>query len=115
MIDTNATYAPATDSSTPQTSDTSLSTCGYASGEATIQLSVRAAKNSLGASENATAFGSERPASATPVSGYGQSAYWDPDVHTLNILGSNTWYIVRSSSGTQQRAEAVATACKATF
>jgi len=115
LLGSGAQYRSSADTTTPQTPETSLSSCAYGAGAATLQLSVRTAGDSLGASENATAFGSERPAGVTPVSGYGQSAYWDPASAKLNVLGSNNWYIISRSSGTLQDTEAAAQLLKAGF
>ncbi|HSX15833.1 MAG TPA: hypothetical protein VLF40_03520 [Candidatus Saccharimonadales bacterium] len=83
-----------------QTSATTVATCTYTSDSGALQLTLRTPKNSLGVSENATVFGSERPSGATTVTGYGQSAFWDPDEHRLNVLGHNTWHIItRTSAG----------------
>lgn len=92
----------------PETANTTVSACAYSGVTDTVQLAVREPKDSLGVSENAVIFGSERPAGVTSVKGYGQSAYWSPDSKHLNILGSNKWYIITSSAGTQAAAEAVA-------
>jgi hypothetical protein len=100
---------------TPQATDTSVTACAYASGANGVQLTVRAPTSSLGISENDTMFGSGRPANASRIQGYGQAAYWDSDRHTLNILGSNNWYVITRSTNTEADAEAVATQLKSGF
>ena len=111
IIGTTAKEQAATDSVTA-TKDTQVDSCAYAAGSKTVQLTVRSSKNSLGTSENATAFGSERPAGAVTVSGYGQSAYWDPAKHTLNVLSSNNWYVISRDTNVQADCEAVAALIK---
>ena len=91
-----------------KTADTSVSTCAYSGADGTVQLVIRTAKDSLGASENATVFGSEKPANAVALQGYGQTAYWSPSDQHLNILAHNNWYIITRSTGTQADAEAIA-------
>jgi len=103
-----AQQSTASDTSSLQASDTSVTTCAYTGANGSTQLTIRAATGSLGASENATAFGSGRPANAVPVASYGQSAYWDPTAHQLNILGHNNWYVITRSTSTQADTEAVA-------
>lgn len=82
-------------STTSKTSDLENSSCAYtSSSNDNITLSAHAPLSSLGTSENALAFGSAKPAGVTDVSGYGQSAYWDPAKATLNILDNNTWLVL---------------------
>jgi cytoskeletal protein RodZ len=107
-LGTSAAASTPSDTSALVTPDTSLGACAYTGSNETVQLIVRTPKNSLGASENATHFGSEKPANATSVSGYGQSAYWDPDAKQLNILANNNWYIISRSTGSSDDSEAVA-------
>lgn len=82
-----------------------VSTCSYSqdleSGASTsagqaATLLVRAPKTTSGAESNNNQFGPLRPADAVSVSGYGQSAYWDPQFGQLDILKNNTWYILSS-------------------
>jgi len=108
IIGDGAQSSVPTDASKLQTADTTISACAWSSGSATVQLVVRTPKDSLGASENSTAFGSERPDGVTPLTGYGQSAYWDPSKQQLDVLGNNSWYIITRNTGTQADAEAVA-------
>ena len=91
-----------------QTSHTTVSACAYSNTTGSVQLIVRTPADSLGASKNATVFGSGKPQGAVTVEGYGQTAYWDPGKHQLNILGSNTWYAITRSTNTQADTEAVA-------
>jgi len=80
---------------------TTVVTCTYTSASGAVQLAMRIPKNSLGVSENATVFGSERPGNAASVAGYGQSAFWDPEKYQLNVLGHNTWYVISRTAGGQ--------------
>jgi hypothetical protein len=109
-----ATAASPSDMSAFLTPDVTLSTCGYTASVSgstqTVEITVRSPKNSLGVSENATAFGSERPTNAVTVSGYGQSAYWNPDTSRLNILASNTWYLISRTNNAQPSGQADAEA-----
>jgi hypothetical protein len=91
-----------------QATDTEVASCAYASATDSVQLSIRTAKGSLGASENATLFGSEKPTGVTDMQGYGQSAYWDPTAIRLNILSHNNWYAVTTSQHTLPSAAATA-------
>jgi hypothetical protein len=109
LLGASAASSSPGDTSALQTPDTTISACAYAAGNDTAQLIIRVPKNSLGSSENATVFGSEKPAGATDVSGFGQVAYWDPDAHRLNVLGSNNWYLVTRGSGSLDDTKAVAT------
>jgi hypothetical protein len=104
ILGSDAKASSADSTSVPQATDTTLDACAYSStasgANGTLQLIIRTPKSSLGASENATAFGSEKPAGATSVKGYGQTAYWDSGKHRLNVLGSNNWYsITRTTNG----------------
>lgn len=96
------------DTASFQASNTEVSACAYANTIGSVQLIVRTPTDALGISKNAVVFGSGRPQDAVTVQGYGQSAYWDPGKHALNILGSNNWYVVARSTGTQSDTEATA-------
>lgn len=87
---------------------TTVTACAYTSSSGSAQLIIRTPTDHLGVSENASVFGSARPADAISVNGYGQSAYWDPNKHTLNILGDNNWYIISRTTNTQAAAVSVA-------
>jgi cytoskeletal protein RodZ len=108
VIGADAKTSSPSDTSALKTANTKLDACAYNSGGGNVQLVIRTPSNALGISKNATVFGSEKPADAVSVSGYGQSAYWDPSKQQLNILSSNNWYIVTRSTGAQADAEAVA-------
>jgi cytoskeletal protein RodZ len=108
LLGTDAASATPADLGVSQASNTEVTSCAYAADGNSIQLTIRTAKGSLGASQNATAFGSERPAGVTDVQGYGQSAYWDPGTMHLNVLSQNNWYIMSTSQNTQASAEAAA-------
>jgi len=108
LLGNGATSSTPSDTSSMQATDTSLSACAYASGSSTLQLVIRTPTSSLGTSENDTVFGSGRPTNTTAVQGYGQSAYWDPSNASLDVLGSNNWYVITTSSGSESNAEAAA-------
>jgi hypothetical protein len=108
LLGAAAASATPADLSISQASNTEITNCAYAADGNSIQLTLRTAKGSLGASQNATAFGSERPAGVTDVQGYGQSAYWDPGTAHLNVLSQNNWYIMATGQNTQASAEAAA-------
>lgn len=82
--------------------DLEVSTCTYseqapsiaAAGRKSASLLVRYPKTAKGASSNRNEFGPLRPATVQAVVGYGDSAYWDPDHGQLNILKSDTWYVL---------------------
>lgn len=99
----------------PATSDTTHSSCTYTSGTASVSLSIRSPSSTLGISENTVPFGSDRPAGAVPVQGYGQTAYWDPATNHLNILAHNDWYAISRSSALQADCQVVADALRGNF
>jgi hypothetical protein len=101
VLSGNATSTTPSDTTALQASNTQLSSCAYTADSNTLQLTIRDAQGSLGTSENATRFGSGRPSGVTTVDGYGQSAYWDPATHQLNVLKENDWYILTRTSGGQ--------------
>lgn len=55
---------------------------------------VRAPLTQVGVESNKEAFSGTRPEGSQPVSGYGQDAYWNPEVHQLNVLQDNNWIII---------------------
>lgn len=91
-----------------QATDTSVTACTYSNANGSVGLIIRTPTGHLGISENDTVFGSGRPAGAVSVQGYGESAYWNPSTHALNVLGSNNWYIITRNTNTQADAEAAA-------
>jgi hypothetical protein len=115
LLGTQAEYTTPNEPANLKAADTAVSSCTYSMPNASVQLTVRTAQSSLGASENATAFGSDRPAGSSPVQGYGQSAYWNPDDSTLNILSKNTRYIIIGAQHDQSSAQSVANLLKAGF
>jgi hypothetical protein len=115
LLGTGASSSTPSDTSSLQANATNVSSCAYTSGGKSVQLGVRKPTSTVGASENDVAFGSAKPASAVTVQGYGQSAYWDPNNDTLNVLGDNNWYIISRSSNTQADAEAAADLLKSGF
>ena len=109
ILGKQATSTKANDMSDLATTNTTLSSCAYMDGTTRLQVTVRTPNGNLGVSKNATVFGSDRPANAAKVDGLGQSAFWDPDTHRLNILHSNIWYIVDlGENSTQAAAETAA-------
>lgn len=83
------------------TSDTvEVTQCSYAQGDKQATLLSRSAKSDLGRTSNQEVFtGSQRPADAQAVEGYGDSAYWAPALGQLNIYKSGNWYIMTISTG----------------
>ena len=93
--------------------DVSVSNCAYTlkavnggsvleqvQGTHAAGLLVRAAKSQTGAESNKGQFGSAKPAGVENVSGYGDSAYWNPQFGQLNILKGGNWYILSNYVGT---------------
>jgi hypothetical protein len=96
--------APITGKDDSATADIATTTCTYTNGvlgsrNVTVSLITNVALTSLGASENALVFGSDKPSGTADVQGIGQAAYWDPSVGQLNVLSENNWYIIRRDSG----------------
>jgi hypothetical protein len=108
ILGANTKPSGASDTSALQATDTAITACAYTGANGSVQLIIRTPTSQLGTSENDTVFGSGRPTDAVPVQSYGQSAYWEPSQHQLNVLGSNNWYIITRSTNTQADAEAVA-------
>ncbi len=73
-----------------------VSTCTYDNNDdsKTATILVRAAKSSKGIESNQRAFGSDKPADAQDVAGYGDKAFWSPQFGQLNVLKNNNWYII---------------------
>ncbi len=96
--------APPADTET--TSDIAFSQCIYTGGPAAdpphvISVSVRSAKDATGVVSNKSVFSSPgKPSGVQDVTGYGNSAYWDPDMGQLDILKGNNWYIISNYTGT---------------
>lgn len=92
--------------------NTTVITCTYSSGSSNAAIVAHLANNGVGQSTNDLQFGSERPSNAVSVSGFGQSAFWQPGTG-LNILKNNDWYVVNYSkdgSSTQSDSEQLANA-----
>lgn len=87
---------------TPDTSSDAVkvSQCLYYNADSSqvVSVLVRSPKNGDGASSNQAAFGSQKPADAQAVSGYGDAAFWSPTYGQLNVLKHNTWYILSDGS-----------------
>jgi hypothetical protein len=89
---------------TAHSSDTlTVSSCSYnqdsgnnaaVSASNIASLKVSAPKTGAGSTSNQNQFGRLKPANSQPVSGYGDTAYWDAQNGQLDILKHNTWYIV---------------------
>lgn len=59
-------------------------------------LLVRGAKTKTGAESNKDYFnGTTKPQGVQEVSGYGDTAFWNPQFGQLNILKGNNWYILQ--------------------
>lgn len=90
------------DTSDASSIDIDSSTCSYTQSvgatpvvtRLSASLTVRDPKTSTGAASNQRQFGHLRPADAVDVQGYGDSAYWDPKPAQLDILKSDSWYIL---------------------
>lgn len=101
-----SSVAAADTNTTPpsESDDLVVSNCNYSIEGATlgdnrtVSLLVRSPKTSKGTESNQQAFGSLKPANAQDVSGYGESAFWNPDFGQFNVLKDNTWYIVSKGS-----------------
>lgn len=84
--------------------DINISTCNYSqdlsssnvpvSSVKSASLIVKTPKTGNGIKSNQGQFGPIKPIAAEDLSGYGDSAYWDPDHGQLDILKDNTWYII---------------------
>jgi len=57
-------------------------------------LLMRQPKSDKGTLSNQNEFGSLVPATAIPITGYGDKAFWDPTHGELNILKGNIWYVL---------------------
>ena len=83
--------------------DISVSTCTYTSkvGDSladiknmrTATLLVRSPLTAAGAASNDEPF-DNRKTGAITVSGYGEKAYWDPELGQLNVLKGGVWLII---------------------
>jgi hypothetical protein len=87
------------------TEDLSVSTCIYTSkpGETiadvknmrSLTLLVRSPLTAVGAASNDEPFDSLKTG-AIKVDGYGEKAFWDPELGQLNVLKGGTWLILSS-------------------
>lgn len=93
---------------TQSNEDIVVSTCTYSTKADTltaakdvrsIAVLTRSPKTETGARSNETPFGTARPTGAQDVSGYGDKAYWDPQVGQLNVLKNGTWAILNYGAG----------------
>ena len=84
-------------------SDLEVSACSYSqssgasapvSATKSASLLVRAPKTGAGTTSNQKQFGQLKPTGSEPVPGYGDNAYWDPQLGQLDILKNNAWYIL---------------------
>lgn len=85
-------------------SDVSVSQCIYTAPSKGASILARAAKTKTGADSNKAMFGDQKPAGATDVSGIGDKAYFTSDLHQLNVLKGNNWYIVSNYTGLPRNA-----------
>jgi hypothetical protein len=79
--------------------DLSSSNVPVSSGKS-ASLTVKIPKTDDGIKSNQGQFGIVKPGNVQDVSGYGDSAYWDSEHGQLNILKSNTWYILSNGPTT---------------
>ncbi|MEO7944005.1 MAG: hypothetical protein ABIR34_11435 [Marmoricola sp.] len=62
-----------------------------------VSLLMRVAKSETGATSNEAVFGpGSLPKRGQDVSGYGEKAFWNPDLGQLNILNEGNWYVLAS-------------------
>lgn len=108
IVGTDAHSVVGSSTTSLQANDTTITNCAYTGQNGTVQLTIRAPSGHVGMSENDVQFGSGRPSGVVTESGYGQAAYWNPADHTLNVLGSNNWYIISRNTNTQADSEAAA-------
>ncbi len=96
-----AKASTATPTPTP-TGDNSVkvSMCGYENGKEDIKefdnFNILVRSSSIG--DNKQAYNVARPANAQDISGYGENAYWNPDMGQLNIVKGAHWMIITGSS-----------------
>lgn len=57
-------------------------------------LMVRAATSRKGALTNQRTFADSQPDAAQSLTGYGDAAYWNPQLGQLNILSRGNWYVL---------------------
>jgi len=96
------------DQADTSSADIDVTTCNYlqdlsssnvpVSSSKSAGLTVKIPKSANGVKSNQGQFGPIKPGGVQDVSGYGDSAYWDPEHGQLDILKSNTWYIVSYGS-----------------
>ena len=93
----------AASNNTTESDDVAVSSCTYSSGATTLanisniktaSILARSAKTKTGAESNKMQFGSAKPEGVEDVSGYGDAAFWNPQVGQLNILKGSNWYIL---------------------
>ena len=89
--------------------DTDIITCSYTQPVATITSSpvsvpktaavvVGAPKTALGKDLNNYEFNQSSLTKLQAVSGYGDKAYWDPQLGVLNVYKNNKWIIISNGS-----------------
>ena len=88
--------------------DVDVTTCNYSqdlssnnapvSSSKAASLEVKLPKTADGIKSNQGQFGVIKSGNVQDVSGYGDSAYWDPEHGQLDILKNNTWYILSYGS-----------------
>jgi hypothetical protein len=93
------------------TKDINVSTCLYGQDSSTMPINkaqnlktatvlARSPKTSTGKQANQDQFGKSKPAGVQDVSGYGDKAFWNPQVGQLNILKGDSWLILSTGSFT---------------
>lgn len=91
------------------TNDIVVSSCTYTTTAKSVEaiantktasVLVRAAKTDAGATSNKSAFAENKPAGVQVVSGYGEAAFWNPQLGQLSILKNDNWYILTYGSST---------------
>ena len=91
------------------TPDLLTSSCIYRNSDSvTVRLSAYIAKSSRGESANTVYFGSDKPAGAQDITGYGQAAYWDVHTNVMSVLKNNNRYELWHSSNALDQARQAA-------
>ena len=109
--------ADGSDAAAASSDDIAVSRCVFAqklgaavtpASQKQASLVVRSPRSDTGKQANRNVFtGSAKPANVEQVSGFGESAFWNPEFGQLNILKNDAWYIVEAgpSVPTERKAE----------
>ncbi len=83
------------------TAQKSVTTCLYSYDPGSFSDLVSASLLLQGAppAQAKQSFSDARPSNAVDVSGYGEQAYWDPNLGQLHILKGQYWLIIAAGSG----------------